>query len=257
MCAMPGLLSRPPLPCPAPPRPAKPCPAALCPAAPCTAAPRSAPCSPDDYYDEEEDAVASAPPAAPAAPAPLAAPAAPTAPVVPVVPVAPAGRPPFKIPPPPAGMPPMPPMPAGAPPVSTPLAGASSSAAPHVSPVPNSDSQYDYYYEEEGEEELALAVAPIGAAPAPADDNCAPSCPGCGRAPEALTLTQHAACSSTHRTAMHLPASLNPALTLPLASVRFLAADEYEYYDGETVTETSGQKKDLLAQFRALPKTPK
>ena len=147
-------------------------------------------------------------------------------------------------------------MPAGAPPVSTPLAGASSSAAPHVSLVPNSDSQYDYYEEEE---EPALAVAPIGAAPAPADDNCAPSCPGCGRAPEALTLTQHAACSSMHRTAMHLPASLNPALTLPLASVRFLAADEYgayEYslYDGKTGTD---QAKDLLAEFRALPKTPK
>ena len=46
-------------------------------------------------------------------------------------------------------------------------------------------------------------------------------------------------------------------MTLPLAPVRFLAADEYEYYDGETVTETSVQKKDLLAQFRALPKTPK
>lgn len=202
MCAMPGLLPRPPLRCPAAPRPAKPCPAALCPAAPCTAAPRSAPCSPDDYYDEEEDAVAPAPPAAPA---PLAAPAAP------VVPVAPAGRPPFKIPPPPAGLPPgAPPMPAGAPPVSTPLAGPSSSAAPPVSPVPNSDSQYDYYEEEGGEEEPALAVAPIGAAPAPADDNCAPSCPGCGRAPEALTLTQHVACSSTHRTAMRPPASTPP-----------------------------------------------
>ena len=68
-------------------------------------------------------------------------------------------------------------MPAGAPPASTPLAGALSSAAPPVTPVPNSDSQYDYYDE--------------------------------------------------------------------------------EYYDGETVTETSDQKNDLPAQFHPPPKTPK
>ena len=58
MCAMPARLPRLPIPCAAAPRPAKPCPAALCPAAP-----RRAPCSPDEYYDEEEDAA----PAAPAA----------------------------------------------------------------------------------------------------------------------------------------------------------------------------------------------
>ena len=63
MCAMPARLPRLPIPCAAAPRPAKPCPAALCPAALCPAAPRRAPCSPDEYYDDEEDAA----PAAPAA----------------------------------------------------------------------------------------------------------------------------------------------------------------------------------------------
>ena len=63
MCAMPARLPRLPIPCAAAPRPAKPCPAALCPAALCPAAPRRAPCSPDEYYDDEEDAA----PASPAA----------------------------------------------------------------------------------------------------------------------------------------------------------------------------------------------
>ena len=87
-------------------------------------------------------------------------------------------------------MPRMPPMPAGAS-IDSRLAAASSAAAAPVTPVPNSDSQYDYYEEEE---ESALAVAPIGAAPAPSGDDCTPSAPGCVRALEAPTLTQHAAC---------------------------------------------------------------